>query len=469
VVPQHGLTALKAARATALGLAATVLALAAPAAHAAYTGTVDPSAQTATLTGSQSIGLVTRDGLVQHGDIGPGFASEADFDSTQPGDQTVPDTGGWSITATGGGGDTLDVQEGEPVDPVSFAFGHTFFPGGVPCVVRDPNDRQGAIAFSQHPSAETRFCYEAGFKEVDVRAGSQPTDFSVLDTEAGVTLKLFGGPADDTMTEAANVQSSADMAHNPASPVYFSGGAGQDQQSFDDGPATDPATYTVKDGTIKRTGLPALHFDSTVEQLVLYPQQGPSKIVQGRTGGTSLEIFGGFFGQSGPDNIDARGADAPLFATGSSGDDTIIGGVFPDVIDGGGGNDTIDSRDASFDQVMCRGGTGAVRVDTLDQVTGCPTARSSAPRIALTSATLKPGKVKRGKPVTLDVATTAPGTVTLTFKRGRFKTVPVVLGPNSVKLKPPSKLGKGRYSVTVRLRTSDGKQSNAIKLSLTIR
>jgi Ca2+-binding RTX toxin-like protein len=255
--------------------------------------------------------------------------------------------------------------------------------------------------------------------------------------------------------------------------VYFSGGGGVDDVTFNEGPAGTggPATYTVANGRFVRSGLPPLHFD-TAERLSLYPQDGPSTITMGPTGGAFLQVFGGFFRQKGPDTIDASGADASLFATGSTGDDTIIGSVFQDYIDGGGGNDTIDSRDAFFDQVLCNGGTGSVKVDTLDLVSDCPTAAKSAPLIALSRAKLTPKNVKRGKQVSFSAISTVPGKATLTFKRRKARTktrkLTVKQGPNAIKFKTPGGLKKGRYSVTAVV-TSQGKKSKAVKLSLTLR
>lgn len=457
----------------AIALATVALALVAPSgAQAAYAGAVDGANSSATLTGSGDLSLSTGGGVVHHGDVGPGFASDADFDSTAAGDQTVPDTGGWTVTAVGGGGDSMAIREGETTSPLSFAFGHTSFPGGVPCVVRDPNDRHGATAFSLHPEQETRLCYQSGFDEVSVTAGASATDFGVLDTEAGVPLRLFGGEGNDDMTETANIPSGVGTPHNPESDLYFSGGAGSDMATFNEGPAgTGAATYAVGNGKIRRSGLPPLHFD-TVELLALYPQDGPSTITMGPTGGASLQVFGGFFRQKGPDTIDASRADASLFATGSTGDDTIIGSVFQDYLDGGGGNDTIDSRDAFFDQVLCNGGSGSVKVDTLDMVTDCPTAAKSDPLLALSHSKLTPKKVKRGKQVTFSAISTVAGRVMLTFKRRKARTktkkVSVKLGPNAVKFKPPGGLKKGRYSVAAVV-GSQGKRSKGVKLSLTIR
>lgn len=458
----------------AIALASVAVLTSAPIASAAYTGSVDPGASSAALTGSGAATITTAGGILHHGDIGPGFASDADFDSAAGGDQTVPDTGGWTLNVSGGGKDRLTVQEGEPAGPLSYAFGHTFFPGGVPCVVRDPNDRGGGISFSRHPAQETRVCYPAGFDELAVRAAEGPVDFTVIDTEPGVTIRAFGGPGNDQLSEAANVPSSVDEFHNPESPVHFSGAGGdQDYLTLNDGPVKSPAVYKVANGAIRKTGLPPLYFDATVESLALYPQDGPSAITVGRTAGASLQVFGGFFGQPGPDRIDATGADAPLFVTGSSGDDTIHGSAFPDYLSGGGGNDSIDSRDASFDQVLCEGGTGAVKADKLDIVTECPSATTSAPEIALWRAAFTPKKVKRGKRLTLETVATAAGKVTLKFKRRSAravtKAVSVKQGPDTLSVKPPAKLKAGRYSVSAVLRATAGGKSKAATLTLTVR
>jgi hypothetical protein len=446
----------------------------APAASADFTGTVDGGSKTAALTGSGSPTITPSGGVLHHSVLGPGFASDADFDSAAAGDQTVPDTGQWTLNVTGSGKDKLTVQEGEPAGPLSYAFGHTFFPGGVPCAVRDPNDRGGAIRFSAHPDQETRVCYPGGFGEVDVKAAGGPVDYTVLDTEPGVTLRAFGGPGDDELSEAANVPSSVDEFHNPESPVHFAGGAGTDYLTLNDGQAKSPATYTVRDGAFRKTGLPPLYFDSGVESLTLYPQEGPSTIVVGRTGGAGLQVFGGFFGQAGPDTIDASAADGPLFVTtGSSGDDTIRGSVFQDYLEGGGGNDKIDSRDAFFDQVVCTGGAATVTADTLDRLTDCPAGKALPPLTALLHSGLTPKKVKHGKKLTFGAVATLAGKVTLKFKRAHAravsKTVSVKQGPNTVSFKAPKKLRNGMYSVSAVLRASGGRKSKAVKLSLTVR
>jgi len=468
VVPQHDLALIEL---RALLLAIVALAATAPAACAAYSGAVDAGSQTATLSGSGRVALSTGGGLVHHGVLGPGFASAADFDSSAPGDQTVPDTGGWTVSAHGGGADTLDVQEGEMLTPISYAIGHTTFPGGAPCALRDPNDRGGITAFSRHPAEETLFCFRAGFKQVAVRAGTGAAQFDVLDTDPGLIFRIYGGPGDDMLTVAANVPSGVGVAHNPQSPVHFYGGKGQDFLTLNDGPVTAPATYKVADGAIRRNGLPPLYFDAGVDGLVLYPEDGPSNIAIGRTGGASVQVFGDFHGQHGPDRIDGRFADAPIFVAGSSGDDTMLGSVFEDLLDGAGGTDRIVSRDASFDQVACNGGMGVVEVDRLDRLMDCPTAKFSRPLIALTRAAFTPAKVKRGKRLKLDLVSTDAGKITLTWKHLGKRTFTVGKGPNLLSIKPRvggRALAKGRYKVSAQLRSNSGKRSKSLVLGLRV-
>jgi len=113
-------------------IAVVAAAFVASPAQAAYSGTVNQGQKRASLTGSGPVVVTTGGGVFRHGAIGPGFASDRDFDSSKPGDQTVGDRDGWQLNVTGGGRDSLELREGEPTNPVAFAFGHTFFPGGVP-------------------------------------------------------------------------------------------------------------------------------------------------------------------------------------------------------------------------------------------------------------------------------------------------------------------------------------------------
>jgi hypothetical protein len=406
-------------------------------------------------------------------DLGPGFASDADFDSSTPGDQSVPDSGGWTVNVTGGGGDALALQEGEPTDPVAFASGHTFFPGGVPCIVRDPSGRGGAIAFSIHPAVETRFCYPGGIGQVTVRAGTGYAEFTVLDTEQGVPLHLVGGAGNDSLAESADVPSSVGELHNALSPVHFNGGAGSDRVSLVDSEATAPATYAIGSGRIAKSGLQPIVLDDAVEGIELYPQDGKASITVDRTGADYIQIFGSFFGQQGPYRIDGRGSDAQLVVSGSTGADTIFGSALSDYLGGGGGADAITSRDATADTVECEGGEGTVKGDELDAINACAKATKSAPLIGLLRAAFKPKSVKRGKRAGLDAVSTVAGRLTLTFRRkGRrvaTRSAKVVAGPNSLRVKTAGKWPKGSYKVSARVRGKDGKRGPATTLRLRVR
>ncbi|HKP90762.1 MAG TPA: hypothetical protein VJT75_12415 [Thermoleophilaceae bacterium] len=463
-------------------LVLAALTVPAGAAHAAYTGTVDVDQRRASLTGSGPVVVTTGGGAFHHGAIGAGFASDRDFDSVKPGDQTVGDRDGWQLNVSGGGHDSLELREGEPTDPVAFGFGHTFFPGGVPCVVRDPNDRHGATAFSLHPDEEAQLCYPDGIDRVTVRGGAHEDQFGVLDTEAGIPIRLFGGAGGDSATESSNVPSGVGIPHNPLSAVSFSGGPGGDLVTFNDGPGKKRAGYAIEDGRVKKTpGPPALSFDGA-ETVWLYPQDGPSDIDIGRTGGAIVQVFGDFFGQRGPDRIDARGADGPVVVTGSTGNDTILGGPFFDSLAGGGGKDAIDARDQASDRVECDGGNGSVRVDRLDTVVRCPTAKRSAPLLALWKARFAPRTAAPGTKLHLSASSTARGRVRLTFRRRKdgklvrdgTAEVGLKLGPNAVAVGPKVErdgqkrtLPKGRYSVKAQLRRGDAR-SKTVVLALTI-
>src|SRR4051812_24731353 len=86
------------------GLVAALLALTlTPAAQAAYTGTVNLGQKRAALVGSGPVVTTTGGGVFHHGAIGAGFASDRDFDSVKPGEQAVPDGGGWQLDVTGEG------------------------------------------------------------------------------------------------------------------------------------------------------------------------------------------------------------------------------------------------------------------------------------------------------------------------------------------------------------------------------
>jgi hypothetical protein len=478
----------------AIPVAVVVSVLGPAVARAAYTGTVDPSTSTVTLTGSGPVILSSSGGLLHHNDLGPAFAGPEDFASSQTGTQTVPDTGGWTVNIAGAGADSLAIDEGEATNPVSYASGHTFTPGGTPCVVRDPNDRQGQVIFSMHRPQETWFCYPSGFSSVSVHAGTGSVQYGVLDTQPGVPLHLFGGPGkSDQLSETVNVPTSVGGFHQPMSPVYFTAGSGRSTISYIDGPVSAPATYKIGNGQLTRTGMPPLYFTPHHTLIALYPSIGPATIDIGPTGGNPTQIFGNFFGQLGPDTINGSRADAALFITGSMGNDTIISGpVGGGFIFGGGGNPTIYARNDAYEQIVCAPlgspSTGTVFGNTLQQILNCATVHRSKPVLVLGDVSFASGSVGRGKGLGLNVPLYASGELQLSFERAscahagrcsRYKplgsrSVTVHVGSSVVRFSSKYSvhghlvtLPPGSYRVSVRLK-SHGLRSAASNLTLTI-
>jgi hypothetical protein len=364
---------------------AVVVSLLGPAvARAAYTGTVDPSTSTVTLTGSGPVILSSSGGLLHHNDLGPAFASSEDFASSQAGTQTVADTGGWTVNITGAGTDSLAIDESEATNPVSYASGHTFTPGGTPCVVRDPNDRQGQVIFSMHRTQETWFCCPSGFSSVSVHAGTGSVHCGVLDTQPGVPLHLFGGPGkSDQLSETVNVPTSVGGFHEPMSPVYFTAGSGRSTITYIDGPVSAPATYKIGNGQLTRTGMPPLYVTAHHTLIVLYPSLGPATIDIGPTGGNPTQIFGNFFG--------------------------------------GGGNPTIYAQNDAYEQIVCappgKPSTGTVFGNTLQQIQNCATVHRSKPVLVLGYVSFASGSVGRGKGLGLKLPLYASGELLLSFER----------------------------------------------------
>lgn len=450
---------------TALAALAALLATPA-AAQAAYTGTVDAHERTATLTGNQPLLLSTEGGLVHHGDIGPGFASDTDFDSTSPGDQTVPDTGRWEIDASGRG--RFEVREGETGrDTITFTYRRTSVPSSMPCVVRDQTDSSGVTS----PDRQTRLCYHSGFRRVITRAGTNTTYFHLTDTESGVPLTIIGGAGDDQVIVTPNLPSAGRTPNDPAPAVTFRGRDGSDQLSLDESAlrSTTPARYEIGLHGIRSAGLPALSFDSTVDLLSIYPQDGPATAIVRETGGVRFAFFGSWYHPHGPYRVDATRADAPVYAEGSSGDDTILGSAYSDAIDGGGGNDSIDSRDTTYDGVGCRSAAGNVGVDVFDSVVDCPNAHASQPFVGFLHAGFTPKEVKRGQRVTFYVVSTVAGKVTLDFGENVRKTIEVPLGPARPTFRLPRAVGQGRHLVSLQLTPEHGPRSTPVTRSLTVR
>ena len=419
---------------SALGVGALALTLAglslflvaARAAPSGYRGTVDQVAKTVTLVGSGNVRISTGAGVLHHGNLGPGFADAEDFDSTHSGVQTVPDTGQWKVNVSGGGKDTFEIDEGESTSPVSYTSGHTFVPGGVPCMVRDPHDHKGLVAFSVNPKSETEFCYPRGIDNVIVHGGKGSIQYGILDTQPGVPLHLYGSlHSTNSIEEVAGVPTEVGGFHIPMSSVYFIGGRKSATITFNDGITKKPATYAINRDEIVRKGLPALHYStqSRGSELILYPQAGPSKIVVKPTGGLLVQIFGNFAGQKGPDQIDASHADGPALITGSEGNDTILASPAGGYVVGGGGNPTIHARNDFLMDIDCAfsGSTGTAFVTTKDIVHHCRTVHRSKPVVVLRGVSFTPHRVASGSPLTLRVPPYAEGDLEAHVRAGELR------------------------------------------------
>jgi hypothetical protein len=482
-------------------LALLVLAVGPAVARADYTGSVNTSTDTVTLTGSGDVQLSTSGGLLHHNDLGSGFSDGIDFDSTQSGDQTVPDAAGWTIDITGGGSDTLEMDEGEATDPVTYEFGHNFYPGGTPCLYRAPEAFPG-ITMDPEPDQNLTVCYTSGFGSVTVRPGAGSIQYGVLDTQAGVPLYLYGGAGGaDQMNESADVPTSVGGYHNAASPVYFHGGSGAATVAYIDDVGSTAATYTVGSGVISKTGQYPLYYslpNNPASSIQLYPQQGPSTINVGSSGGVLVQIFGNFFGQTGPDVINGSKADAPMVVTGSLGNDTITtspvagGGYF-----GGGGDPTIYATDSSSTTIDCNQGgppKGTVyAAKGKDQISDCAHVVYLTTKLTLSRLSFKSSRVKAGSKLTLRTPSIAAGKLALTFelnrcsgkgheRKCRYHTVgtrsfSVKAGSSSITFSSQAqegshhrlkKLSKDTYRVAV-METSGSLRSSPVDLKLTIR
>jgi hypothetical protein len=474
-------------------VAAALLLLIAPVALADYSGSTSAASKTVRLVGTGAVRIWTEGGLLHHGNLGPAFAAATDFDSAEAGTQSVPDTGQWTVDVTGGGRDSLEIDEREPTSPVSYTSGHTYYPGGAPCVVRDPNSHEGQVIFSLHPKQETRFCYPHGIDRVTVRAGSGAAQFGVLDTASGVPLHFFGSRhGTNYMTESADVPTSVGGYHMPMSPVYFTGGGGEDVISLDDGTSTSPARYVINANEIHKSGLPPLHYATRnpSSALWLYPQAGPSNIRVGPTGGIFVQIFGNFSGQKGPDRIDASGADAQVGITGSLGKDTIFASPAGGFVQGGGGNPTIYALSDSPTQIECApsgANKGTVWGTTLDQIKHCHVVHRQPPVVVLRDLSFSPARVPAGSKLTLAFPSYEQGQLALTFERKRCaqrggcryqpvgtRTVHIRLGQTGLRLTPrvhthgrQVTLPAGTYRVVAQL-TSSHWRSKADRLGLVI-
>ena len=148
----------------------------------------------------------------------------------------------------------------------------------------------------------------------------------------------------------------------------------------------------------------------------------PGDTVDGGDGTDTLDLSGGVVGQTLV--LDGSGGVTSIEAViGSIGDDVLIGGGAPDSLQGGNGNDRIETRGGGADSVDCGAGVADVAiVDETDSVTGCETVDLPADDTAPPAPTADPVPTVTPAPLAAPATPAAParlrrtrGNVTFNF------------------------------------------------------
>jgi Ca2+-binding RTX toxin-like protein len=326
----------------ALVLLAATAVLALPAgAQAAYTGAV--AATTATLTGDGASDTLTitvtgnvlshnRFSLVPPGD--PGFASATDFDSTQLGNQEVPDDGSFTLViATGGGDDVVTI------DTLVSVAGGTI------------DGDAGNDVLSGTPAADTIRGGDGNDRVIGFR-GNDPA--------------LAGGNGNDQL-----------VWNNGDGTDVMDGDAGNDEIEVNGSPNAGDAFTINPNGArvdFDRTNLGQFSLDVLAERMTLNGLGGDDTM----TGAAGLAplILITFNGGVGADTL--NGGDGPDLISGGEDNDTLGGGGGDDRILGDRGNDTMGGGDGN-DTLVWNNGDGSDVMngdggsDTVE-VNGSPTA-----------------------------------------------------------------------------------------------
>jgi Ca2+-binding RTX toxin-like protein len=271
------------------GLAASLAITAAPASAAASSASINGTTATLNLDGADDNETVSvSNGLLVHSSVSGGLQSTADWDSSQPKDQTVPADGTINVVVNGGDGNdsvtvlaktteianaTLNGDGGD--DVLTGADTGDALSGG------DGNDRL------------------VGAKGVDLMSGGAGND----------TLVWNNGDGSDRM----------------------SGDAGNDGIELNGSPTLgDVITLAPEPGGVKvqRTNLVPFTLDTATERIQVNGLGGNDAVsaTDGVGALTLLSVDGG----AGDDT-----------ATGSDGADLLLGGEGNDVLAGGGGDDRI--------------------------------------------------------------------------------------------------------------------------------
>jgi Ca2+-binding RTX toxin-like protein len=300
-------------------LAAIVAAAAlAPAgtAQAAFTSTVTTSGGV-TMEGSslpEHLTVSVAVGLLIHDQTGPGFASSRDWDTDEPGEQTVAADGKHGIEVFGlGGDDVLDMR------PAGAAVDGDSLHGG------DGDDRL-------YSTPDGEFVTGGDGTDLIVAGGGDDT----IRAGAGDDLILWsdGDGSDDI---------NGDAGIDDLMAVGASGGEG----------------FVITAGT----------GDPTAVKLA---RTAPSATALAIVGTERIQLDAG----GGADTVTAGAglaARTRLVLDGGPGPDAITGGDGPDLLDAGPGDDVVAALDGIGDVVWCGPGADAATLDPggLDQHSGC--------------------------------------------------------------------------------------------------
>jgi Ca2+-binding RTX toxin-like protein len=370
-------------------LAGVIGVLAAPAtAHAGFSGVV-LFGSTALLSGSSGadgVRLFTYGGLVRNdlrarGDLA--FASDSDFDSAAPGDQTLADNPGSVIAVRGGNGnDALHVDELSASIRLRGQRGNDAFTLA---------DNIFTPVLVDGGSGTDTLDYGARMTAITSAPGAGSVFAADLDGAEGVPPTTSGAVGDVVAVLAPSGQLSVDMAvagmgslangahvHGPAAPgttgpVVFD--LQQPQTTAFDlvaGPFTPSATVldalrgSLLYADAHTTGRPAGEVRG---------QLAPAGIDRVSTGAARVTQVEDLDGSVAGDSITGDGGSNTLRGgpgddalAGGGGDDILDGGTGADVLSGDAGDDIVLARDGEADQISCGDGVDSVVADSQDVV-----------------------------------------------------------------------------------------------------
>src|SRR3954454_18469682 len=406
-----------------IALIAALTALAAPAsAHAGFSGVV-LFGSTALLDGTPSadtVRLFTYGGLVRNdlrarGDLN--FASDSDFDSAAPGDQTLPDNPGSVIAVSGGdGNDALYADELSATVRLrgqrgndDFAIGDNVFTpvvvdGGSGIDTLDYGVRTTPIASA--PGSDSVFAADLSGDQ-----GVPPTASTAVGDVVAVLAPSGQLSVDMSVAGMGSLANGAHV-HGPAAPGTTGPVAFDLQQpqttAFD--VMAGPFSPTADQVDALRNGLMYADAHTTGRPAAEVRGQlaaaGVDRVSTGTARVTQIEDVEGS-----PSSDTVAGDDEPNALRGGPGDDTLAGAGGADIIDGGTGADTISgdagddvilARDGEVDRIACGDGVDSVVSDAQDvvaadcEVRGIARSRDrrrpSLTRVRLSASTFRVGR-----------------------------------------------------------------------------